>query len=162
VNRARELRDAFDGAFARPAEAAGDDGVDLLAIRVAGVAYALRLAEVSGVFADRPITRVPARARALLGLAGVRNSIIPVFDLAALLGAAPSSSPRWLVIVAQHSLALAFDVLEGQLHADAITPDEGAVAGSTKHASEVVRSGGELRPIISIASLIATIGHKVS
>lgn len=160
MNRARELREAFDASFARPAETAASEGVALLGIRVAGVPYALRLADIAGVYADRPITRVPARARALLGIAGVRNTVIPVFDLAALLDAPPASAPRWLVVVARRSLALAFEALEGQLRGEAIAAGERAAAGATEHVSELVRVGGELRPIISIPSLIASIGQK--
>ena len=66
TDRIAELRDAFDSAFARTPLLAADDHEDLLAIRVGGNSYAVRLSEVSGLYADKLVTALPGAPRTLL------------------------------------------------------------------------------------------------
>ncbi len=56
---------------------------DLLTIRVGGDAYALRLAEVGGLFVDRVVTPLPTLVPELVGIAGFRAALVPVYDLRA-------------------------------------------------------------------------------
>jgi purine-binding chemotaxis protein CheW len=125
VQRLHELRAAFDASFADPPreEVAGHD--DLLAIRAGGRRYALRLTQAAGLFPDRPVTRLPGPVSALLGVAGFRGAIVPVYGLAAVFGIGGTAAavnndeagrPRWLVLAAgTPSVALAFDELDGHL-----------------------------------------------
>ncbi|NVB82446.1 MAG: chemotaxis protein CheW [Kofleriaceae bacterium] len=157
--KAHELKGAFDSAFARAPEEESGATVRLLAIRIGGEAHALRLAEIAGVFVDRTITPVPSRSPALLGIAGVRGAVVPVFDLGALVGyegAAPRV--RWLVIAARERVGFAFDAFEGHL-AVAATAIVRAREGSS-HVREVARSGDQLRPIVLLESVIAALGRK--
>ena len=87
--RAEALRSAFDRSFAEPAHFDTTPMADLLAFHAGSQAYALHLSEIAGLFADKKITRLPGRTAALLGIAGFRGAIVPVYDLSALLG-----SPR--------------------------------------------------------------------
>ncbi len=89
TGRAAELRDAFDRVFAEAHPPAPPPSEDLLAIRIASEPYALRLTEIAGLFADRKITPVAGRVSALLGIAGFRGLIVPVYDLQVLLGCPP-------------------------------------------------------------------------
>jgi hypothetical protein len=50
--RAAALRHAFDRSFAEPLRLGTEVVEDLLAIRIGTTAYAVRLAEVAGLFAD--------------------------------------------------------------------------------------------------------------
>ena len=103
TGRAAELRSAFDGGFAEPIVLDATVKADLLAIRVGAEACALRLNEISGLLVDKKITRVPGGAPALLGIAGFRGAIMPVFNLQSLLGRSTAATPRWLVIAPAHS-----------------------------------------------------------
>lgn len=151
---ARSLRDKFDASFAVAHESKAIAELDFLAVRIGGDAYALPLAELAGVFADRPITPAPSRSAALIGLAGVRSSIVPVFDLGVLLGYARSASPRWIVICNQ--IGFAFEVLEGHVRVEtsAITSQ-----ASRPHTSEVARMNGQLRSIIRLSSIVSAVSR---
>ncbi len=70
TERAAELRSAFDRGFAAPLRVDTAAKQELLAIRVGAEPYVVRLSEISGLFADKKITRVPGGAAALLGIAG--------------------------------------------------------------------------------------------
>src|SRR5689334_7571216 len=91
------LRREFDGSFALPQREAAPDAIEVLAIRVGGKPFALRLSEVAGVATGRRLTPVPSARRGMLGLVGVRGSLVAVFDLAVLLGEPPNTAePRWV------------------------------------------------------------------
>jgi chemotaxis signal transduction protein len=155
---AADLRDAFDRSFSvarHPAE----ELEDVLAIQVGSSPHAIRMGEIASLFADRAITPLPTRRPDLIGIVGFRGAFVPVFDLARLLGHAPSGvALRWMVIVADPSFALAFEGFDQHLRVSraAIAPYAGAGA-TPAHVREVVHTGGQLRPLIDITSLIETI-----
>lgn len=155
------LRQAFDGAFAEAAAACNARTEDLLAFRVAGEPYALRLAAVAGLSTDRRIAAFPGvpGVPGLLGLAGVRGGLVAVYGLRALLGLPPGPSPRWIArLRCERAVGLAFDELDGYLR---LAPGEVAPAagpaGEGCHVREVARAGDVLRPILDEASILATI-----
>ena len=117
MSKAAELRQAFDRSFALPPPAALGEVEDLLTIRVADIPYAIRLLDISGMVAGRRVVPIPAARPNLLGLAGIRGGIVPVFGLASLLGYEEASGPpRWLVLYGSHDpIALAFSNFEGFL-----------------------------------------------
>src|SRR5258707_13955236 len=63
AGRAAEFRLAFDRAFAEPLRIDTAVKDDLLAIRVGGQACAIRLSEITGLFADKKVTRSRQRSR---------------------------------------------------------------------------------------------------
>lgn len=110
------LRGDFDAAFAKaPAETAAP-AEGLLAIRVQAEPFAVPVAQVAGLCADRLVVPLPTPVRELLGLVCLRGRVVPVYDLAALLlGGSPRPPPRWMLLVrGRAALGLAFDVFEGQ------------------------------------------------
>ena len=165
--RLARLRADFDASFADPprAEVAGHD--DLLAVRAGGVKYALRLIQAAGLFPDRPVTRLPGPRPALLGVAGFRGAIVPVYDLAAVLGtrrtaAASSASatvPRWLVLAAGNPpVALAFEALDGHLR----VPREELVEEPAGHGPHgclrgIVTLADGARPIVDVPAVRAAV-----
>jgi chemotaxis signal transduction protein len=114
------LRADFDRSFAEPARQHATEYAELLAIHAGGRPYALRLSQASGVHCDRPVTPLPGPQAALLGVAGFSGAIVPVYDLAALLGHPVPERPRWLVLAAgSPPLALAFHDLDGHVRVPA-------------------------------------------
>jgi purine-binding chemotaxis protein CheW len=157
--KARDLRETFDASFARPPDA--EDGLRerLIGIRIGSEPHALRLADIAGVFADRTITAVPSRRQSLLGIAGARGTVVPVFDLGALVGyPARAAKLRWLVIAARQRVGFAFDAFDGYL-AVAATAIVRAREGTT-HVREVARADDQLRPIILLDSVFAALERK--
>jgi purine-binding chemotaxis protein CheW len=157
--RLAQLRASFDGSFAEPhrEDVAGFD--DLLAIRVGGNRYALRLTQAAGLFPDRPVTRLPGPLPSLLGVASFRGSIVPVYDLGAVFGHPPAAGARWLVLVAgEPPVALAFEDLDGHLR----VPRELIVEESAGHGPRgclrgIVPMDGGARPIVDVPAVRAAI-----
>ena len=113
-SRAARMRQAFDASLAVPPVSADRDAESVLTVRVAGDPYAMRLREIAAIAGGLTVTAVPSSAPGLLGLAGMRGNIVPVFSLAALLGySEPANPPLWMVLSAgAEPVGLAFDVFE--------------------------------------------------
>jgi chemotaxis signal transduction protein len=161
-NQVAEMRDAFDRSFteARPPEPPPEE--DLLAIQIGAKPYALRLSEISGLFSDRRITPLPGSAPTLLGLAGFRGAIVPVYDLAALLGHPPTETTRWLVTASGVPVAFAFAVMVGYVR----VAREAIVAQATaqderRHVQEFARTPELVRPIVHLPSVLDAARRQV-
>jgi purine-binding chemotaxis protein CheW len=159
ATRAAGLRKAFDRAFAEPPPPEAEEAADYLGIRVGGAAYAVALSEIGAVFADRKIAPLPSSASELLGVAGVRGDIVPVFALAALLGVGGGDArPRWLVLAAGGKAGFAFDALDGHLRIPLASITPAASARGFVRANTVI--GKLARPIVSVASLMEHLEHR--
>jgi chemotaxis signal transduction protein len=159
--RVENLRRAFDQSFADVPRAAAGSQVDLLAIRVGGDGYVLRLLEVGGLFVDRPVTPVPTPFPELLGVAGFRASLVPVYDLGVLLGYPGSEAPRWMVsTTGEPSVGLVFDQFERQIRASqgAFAPDE---SRAHAHVRELATTSDGVRPVIFLPSVLEAIEARV-
>jgi purine-binding chemotaxis protein CheW len=154
--RAAELRLSFDQSFAAPRRLDPPGETDLLGIRLAGQPYAIRLSEIAGLFADKAVTPMPSRAPDLLGVAGFRGAILPVYDLGAVLGHRAAPAPRWLAIAAAAPLAIAFEGFDGQLRiaCEAILaqPDAGRA-----FVRELAQGPGIVRPLVHLPSVLDAI-----
>jgi chemotaxis signal transduction protein len=162
-DRVSELRRAFDSSFADPPPAVDRAREDLLDVRVGSAAYALRVSEVSGLFADTRITPVPTFVPELLGVAGFRGSVLPVYSLAALLGQSvdAGATPRWLVVAAGAQVGLAFDEFRGHVRVrrDAVVPQAHRGA-AMPHVRDLVVVGHDARPIVSVTSVLDAIAAR--
>lgn len=162
AGRARELAQAFDATFAEAPHTDAQKFEDVLAIRLGGEAHALRLSEVAGLFARRNIVRLPSALPELLGLVSLRASIVPVYDLGALLGCSRQTEPHWLVLAASAAIALAFEELEGYQRLPAASIIAGAPSTDSAEvgARELVRIGTELRPLVRLPTVIEGIAKR--
>lgn len=157
---AAALKKSFDAGFADPLRAAEAGKTDLLAIRLAGEPWAVPLSAIAGLYSGKKITPLPGGTAGLLGLAGFRGALVPVYDLAARIGLAPARAPRWMVLSADRRIALAFAELEGHLRAE---PDDLlpiGPSGGPAWTGGFVRSGGEKRPLLLLAAVLETIPPK--
>jgi chemotaxis signal transduction protein len=158
-DRARALREAFDLSFAAPPPVALEERDDLLMIRVAGDRYAIRLREIGGIVGKRPIVAVPAAAEHLLGLAGVRGDVLPVFSLASILGHSETEAPAWMVLCGDApAFALAFAHFDGytrvplsRMSADTETRNV------SPHVSHVLTTDEGMSAIISVTRIITAL-----
>jgi purine-binding chemotaxis protein CheW len=162
-DRVTMLRDAFDGGFARARATDAVPRESLLAIRIGADPYALPMTDLAGLFAGKKITRLPGSVSALLGVAGFRGTVLPVYDLAVLLGYARTATPRWVVAVAAAPVALAFDAFDGYLTVphDAIAP-EAHLETHQRHVRDVIQTVDPVRPLISVASVLEWIRSRAS
>jgi purine-binding chemotaxis protein CheW len=156
-DRAADMRREFDRSFANAPPAAVVAVHDLVAIRIGGDPFALRVSEIAGLYADRTLADVPSRIPELLGIVGFRGALVPVFDLAALLGYPAATAPRWIATTDIRAIGFAFEAFEAHLRVapEAIAPcvpHEGPA-----HVRELARCDGQVRPIVHLSSLVEVI-----
>ncbi|MGH8667497.1 MAG: chemotaxis protein CheW [Burkholderiales bacterium] len=155
------LADEFDRSFvaAPPEEIAHAEKA--YALRLGDDPYAIRAGEIAGLFRDHRVVQLPSREPALLGVAGFRGRIAPVYDLAVLLGYPARPLPRWLLLAAGDELALAVTAFEGQLslsHGDVAPPAEQWAGRSFIRGA--VRANALLRPIVDTRLLVEEIRRR--
>ena len=158
ATRAATLRAGFDRSFAEPAQSDMTATEDLLAVRVGDDIFAIRLSEIAGLYVGKKMTRVPGGDPALLGIAGFRGTIQPVYSIATLLGRPTEASPRWLVIAAAAPVALAFDGFErhSRVALETIRPRD-ANAKDQPYARDFVPIQQFVRPILHLPSIFDAI-----
>ncbi|MQA29588.1 MAG: chemotaxis protein CheW [Luteitalea sp.] len=165
VERADELRQAFDHSFALAPASQTDTAIvqTLLTVRVGSQPYAVRLAELSGLYVDKPVTWLPGPVPELLGVAGLRGTILPVYDLGMLLGRPRAATPRWLLMTAGTPVGLAVEDFDGYLSVrlEAIVPEVRAEARQ-RHVREVVRTADLVLPLVSLASVLESITNRAA
>ena len=155
------LRDEFDRSFADGLAEARSEHLDFLAIRVAGDPYALRLSEVQSLHTDRTLVEAPSLVPGLLGMAGFRGVLAPIYDFAPLLGYGQRSAAEWLVLARNDApIGFAFEHFDAHLR---VEPDrvsiaelgaEGALRGAVQH-------GARALPLIHLPSLIEGIARRI-
>ncbi|MEV6597597.1 chemotaxis protein CheW [Actinoplanes sp. NPDC051346] len=156
------LREEFDRSFAEPARRHDEEYAELLAVHAGGRPYALRLSQASGLHQNRPVTPLPGPQPALLGVAGFGGAIVPVYDLAALLGHAVPDRPRWLVLAAgSPALALAFHQLDGHVRVAAAEIVEEAAGDVGDILRGMVPLAGGTRPIVDLPAARALV-HRLT
>jgi purine-binding chemotaxis protein CheW len=164
LGQAAELRNAFDRARAIPFSSEAVEQIEnLLAIRVCGDAFAIRLSEISGLATDRKIVALPSSIPELLGVAAIRGQLVPVYSLAALLGySANADQGRWLALCgAQEPVGLAINDFEGYLPAPVshiYAADKKKVVSA--HVTHLMRTPDMVRAIVSIPLLVAVIQRR--
>jgi purine-binding chemotaxis protein CheW len=163
AHRAQDLREAFDNGFARAPEPVAQDAEKLLAIRIGNDPYAVALAEITGIFVDRKIVPLPGKTIGLLGVAGLRGDILPVYSLAVYLGySASDDAPRWLMRTGRDLIvAFAFDAFDGyvQLPRAQISSTQDNAQNGHVCAMALLAEGP--RPVISIASIVKKISDRI-
>lgn len=158
--KALRMREEFDRSFSLPMRADPPRTVDLLAIRLRGDGFALRAREISGLTMSRKIVPLPGGATALLGLTGIRGTLMPAWDLASLLGyGGQARGARWLVLgQGDAPWALAFDGFDGFFRVLGSDIHPGAAGeGGAGSARESCVFGGCGRPLVSLPLILETI-----
>jgi chemotaxis signal transduction protein len=165
-SNAEALARDFDRGFAEPARTATEDVERLLAIRVGGEGYAVRLGDVTGLVVDRKLVPLPSRTPGLLGIVGLRSGLAPVYSLAALLGyGAVAEPPRWIVLVGTGPLyGLSFGEFDGhrQVTRAEISSRQAERSGANLSVPESVRVDGARRGLVSVAALTDIIRASVA
>ncbi len=161
AGRARALREAFDRSFAELPGREESAVENLLEIGIGDGRYAVRMNESGGLVPDRTTVPVPTAVPELVGIAGVRGSLLPVYDLARLLDLTTDEPPRWLLVAAGRQLALAFPRFIGHFRvvADAIVARDHR---STPHCRGDVVAGDRTVPLVAVESIVDVISRRVS
>lgn len=164
VARLTEMRDSFDHSFAVAHTAEAEAGEHFLAIRIGDDPLAIRVHAIQAIAHVTRIVALPSPMPELLGLAGLRGDLIPLYDLGALLQYPPlSRAPRWFVQVgAEATLGLAFERLDGYQVAATADRLETATGATTRvHTAGLVRLQDEMRPVIDLESLVNSLQNRL-
>lgn len=160
-DKVAEMRRLFDESFAAAPPEHVTELEAMLAITVEGESFAIRVSEISGLAVRKEeIVPVPSRVPELLGLTGVRGTVVPVFSLARLLGfSSESTQAHWLVFCGdrQSPIALAFESMEKlfQVPATGIFSREEILG--RRYVTATVREGATSRGLISISAFVEQI-----
>jgi len=158
AGRAAELRRAFDESFAAPLAVVGVATEKMLAIGVGTAPVIVKASDIAGLFAENRIIRLPTQSPSLLGVAGFRRAVLPVYDLRLLLGQAARTIPRWFVVAAAAPVAFAFDTLDGHLHvAEGDIVAQAPRREGWRHVRGYVELDHIVRPILHVPSILDAI-----
>jgi chemotaxis signal transduction protein len=162
LDRATLLRREFDDSFSKPLAGIAEETESLLALRAGGGNYAVRLAEIAGLFVDRRTIRLPSPVAEFLGVASLRHELVPVYSLRSMLRHTPGGElPRWLMLArGAHPVAFAFEEFDGYLQ----VPVSGVMASrdaASAHVPHTVVGADGMRGVVSIASLLKTLEDSV-
>jgi chemotaxis signal transduction protein len=155
------LREAFDRSFAKADEVGRLAYLDFLSIRIAGDAYALRLSELASLHVDRKLVVAPSLLPELLGIAGFRTVLTPIYDLGALLGYATGRTTKWLVVAQSPTpIGFAFDAFDAHLRVP-VEHVSAVEAGESGPARGAVRHGPALLPLLHLPSFVEGIAQRI-
>lgn len=154
--RVEALKRDFDRAFAAPPRGVQEAFEDVLAIRVGGDPYAIRLADVASLGARPAAVPLPSRRPECLGLVGQGGSLAALYSLSALLGlSGGTSTPRWMVLLKGGTgLALGFEGYDGYARIPLSEIAPLADAAKRRHVTRAAGRGASTRLIIDIPSIV--------
>lgn len=155
------LRRVFDESFARAVVLERKPQEDLLLLRAGESHFALRSLDTAGLLRCPPLTAVPSGQPALCGIAGVRGTLVAVYDLAVLAGEGDGpGTGGWMVVSsADHSAALRFDELVGYRRVAAEQIHAAPAANARGAARQVVRLDGVDRTLIHVRGLLEHVAN---
>jgi purine-binding chemotaxis protein CheW len=160
------LRKAFDESFAiRPGER-NQNVEGLLVLRVSGVSYAVKLREIKGLFRKKKISPVPGPVPELLGFAGIKGILVPVYSLAALLGRGQENcDSKWFVLCQSSEaafFALAVEEFEGYVDVAYSNITSDAVPSAKPRTfHQVARINDTSRVIVDIPTVLSLIQARI-
>src|SRR5438876_9484377 len=124
-------------------------------LETGGERYALPVEQVQEIEPLRELTPLPRAPRETLGLVNVRGRIVPVLDLARLLGTEASAKPSRLVVasVSGSYVAFAVDEVTSVAALRDLQPDpSGAFVGTSQ-------TSGALMGVLDAAQILATVNQ---
>ena len=127
---------------------------------------AVALSQVREVFKIDSITPVPGMPPALVGVANIRGSIVPVVDLHPSLGLPNVTVPRYAVVVGHEARGVGIlvnDVPEIETAAveDLQERSSGEEAGACRFLSGALKTAGRTIGMMDVSRLLAMIEGKV-
>ena len=157
TGRAGELRDAFDRGFAAAVLPPDASRSDVLCLQVGGQPCAVRLGDIASLHAELHIVALPSRAPELLGVAAIRATVLPIYDLAGALGMPGTAAVRWIAVHRDGQAGFAFERYDGHAR---IADGALSTGGQRGHVAGQLVVGGQPRLIIDLGSVLAAIDRR--
>lgn len=141
IDDAARLRAAFDRTFADPLPVAIPE-VDAIAIHAGGGPVAFAQHEIAALRTDLHVTPLASMTPALLGVTSFRGALVAVWDLGLLVHGAPVPRVRWLAVLRDETVAVAFDRLDSRVRVPAPL-------------ASVIEVRGGIYPVFELAGAVA-------
>ena len=155
----QQLRRQFDQSFSQP-PAQAQARRDFILLATGGRRAAVELLELKGLERGLSVVPLPSTSAAVIGIAALKGTVLPVFDLGVLLGGAAVaeawwSTPSMLQVQTPEgdSAGLAFEHL---LHFARVPAAEVYAGAAGNH----VQYQDELYPIVQLAPLLPRINGQ--
>ncbi|MBB3121764.1 chemotaxis protein CheW [Pseudoduganella violacea] len=160
---AQTLREQFDRGFALALAPPVGGSLNVLIIRIGSERFAVALPDIQGLYVDRTILALPSPMPELLGVANFRGQIVPVYQLASLIGKTGAAAPRWMVLVQERApLAFAFDAFEAHLCAGARQLLAGSERAVAEQAFDAVHTENGVVPLLPVRTLAGQIAERTA
>ena len=125
-----------------------------LLVRLGDERYALPVEAVREVAPVGELTRVPGAPDAVLGVRNLRGQVVPILEVASLLGVGLGGAPRWAVIVeggAERAGVAVDEALDVRTLGDRREPAPGPLLAGA------VLSDGHLVGLVDVPALLAAV-----
>ena len=157
--RSLELRREFDSAFAAPRAVRSSDVEKLVVLQVGSLWVACRVLEVTRFESLRRVVPLSNGAPGLIGIAGLRGKVVPVFGLAAILGIGGAEGTPWVAICGEADpIGLAFDRLDRFVtvrRSDVSAVGDGNRLSS--HTNGLLRIGSVAHDVLDLPAVLSAI-----
>jgi chemotaxis signal transduction protein len=154
---ANELRRAFDEMFTRSAEARDERAVEVLSIRAGMTRMVLPVLSIRAVQLCPEIATVPSGVPSLLGVSGLRGSVVAMYSLAQLIGGAKAPvGGAWVALCGDGTVGLVFDELFGH---ERLTQAE-LLPGEGEASRRFVEINGTPHVLVDVKALLKAITAK--
>jgi chemotaxis signal transduction protein len=154
---AEEFRRAFDEMFTRPAQARDERAVEVLSIRAGEARMALPVLSIRAVQLCPEVAALPSTATSLVGVSGVRGSVVAMYSLAHVLGGSKTpSGGAWVALCGDGSIGLVFDELFGH---ERLTQGE-LLPGEGEASRRFVEISGTPHVLVDVKALLKAITAK--
>ncbi len=159
LQTAVEMRQAFDGRFAHPLAVESSIQEDFLVVRAAVHSVALRIKEIAGLLRAPELTHLPTEHRALSGLAGVRGTLVAVYDLATLLGDTTQGPDAGFIVLcaADKTVALRFTAVIQYARLEPHALSEERAEDTIRHPRWLARLGDAHLPVVTLSVVLESI-----
>ncbi|HMS83676.1 MAG TPA: chemotaxis protein CheW [Nitrospira sp.] len=128
-------------------------------ISLGGEVFAIDVRQVQEVFALESMTPVPGMPAALIGVANLRGTIVPLIDLRATLGLSLAMSPKYVVVVrhGSHHIGIVIDEVPETRSIDPhdlIAPSGNSIGQTNPFLFSFLKVGNRLCGILEVSRLL--------
>lgn len=163
--RLQKIKDDFDRSFSSPLSLQASEKENLLSIQVGKNYFAFKVSEILWLLRYQKVLALSNDAPGFLGVAGLQGRLVPVYDLAFLLGSEVDgqNNPAWFIVCGKNErVGLAFSDLR-----EYISPSKDEIQTSggehrkNEHICGWVKHSKGLIQIVSVSSVFNSIKKRI-
>lgn len=155
-HRVEELRQAFDQSFAEPLRQVEAGRENMLSVHIGQSDYCIRLSELATVAKSKKIVPIPNGPDGLVGVCGLREKLIAVFQLSHVLGTpAHKAAPRWLLVCKGNpEVAFGVEEINAYLQVSPSEMNEVEVNAAGPFVSHIIKRGNQRLGLLDVPAIL--------